>query len=266
MNSQNIKDNIEYQKWYEELLKLPELENPILKSLYDYYLVDNNIDKILPILTSNSTISIRVLDWFVTNYSKKYNIIYQIKNDSSSLFNVYLQYKSQLKGYRKKLFDPFCRKKRIFFYYDIKKCIVTTIGQLNFFRWAIKYDILDYVKNNLSAICVDMNKSTKLYIENLKKLEKNNSSEENDIYSSETTNSNITNNSPTSDSIELNENSETSDDTIILSNILTSKINNIYINDKKLNKKVKDKKRHELSENKNLMVNKINLDITLDFE
>jgi hypothetical protein len=256
MNSQNTYDNIEYQKWYNELLQLPELENPILKSLYDFYLVDNNIEKILPILTSNSNISIRVLDWFVTNYSKKYNIIYQINNDNSSLFNVYLQYKSQLKGYRKKLFDPFCRKKRIFFYYDIKKCIVTTI-----FRWAIKYNILEYVSNNLQDICVDMNKSTKIYIENLKKSEKNSSSEENDIYLSESTN-----NSPTSDSIEFTENSETSDDTIILSNILTSKINNIYKNDKKINKISKDKKRHELSENKNLMVNKINLDITLDFE
>lgn len=50
----------------------------ILLSLYEYYLKDNNIDKILPIITSNSSISIRVLDWFVTNYSKKYNIIYKI--------------------------------------------------------------------------------------------------------------------------------------------------------------------------------------------
>ncbi|MFM7979984.1 MAG: hypothetical protein ACKPKO_11780, partial [Candidatus Fonsibacter sp.] len=56
----------------------------------------------------------RVLDWFVTNYSKKNNIIYELSEDSSSerYFNVFLQYKCQLKAYKKKMFDPFCRKTR----------------------------------------------------------------------------------------------------------------------------------------------------------
>ena len=215
------------------------------------------MNKIIPILTSNSKISIRVLDWFVTNYSKKYNIIYKVNhNDVIEHFNVFLQYKLQLKGYRKKLFDPFCRKKRIAFYYDENKCIITTIGQLNFFRWSIKYKILDYVYDNLTNICNDMNESTKKYIINFKNKNKNLSD-------------NVTNITDQSDdaydyyySLDNSDNSDKSDDTIIISNGLNKTKNDIskIITDKKI------KKRHELSENKNKTINKINMDITINFD
>lgn len=151
-------DNLNYQK---------EL---ILNSLYEYYCDANDRNKltqnmkiILPILLGKSKISIRVLDWFVTNFSKKNNIIYSISNDTKSqtCFNVYLDYKSQLKGYKKKLFDPFCRKKRITFYYLANKCIITTIGQLNFFRWAISNKILDYIEDHYEEINKDMNECCK---------------------------------------------------------------------------------------------------------
>jgi hypothetical protein len=153
--------------WFKELLKKPEFQDITLMGLYEFYLTDNNIHKVLPIITSNSNISIRVLDWFVTNYSKKFNIIYKSENNdtnSEKYFNVYLQYKCQLKSYKKKFFDPFCRKQRIAFYYDINKCAVTTIGQLNFFRWAISSGILKYVKKNLQLITKDMIISNKIMI------------------------------------------------------------------------------------------------------
>ena len=156
MDKINI-DNLNYQK---------EL---ILSSLYKFYCDDKkenillNMKKLLPILLGKSKISIRLIDWFVTNYSKKYNIIYNLTNNKlePNYFNVYLDYKSQLKGYRKKLFDPFCRKKRITFYYVNNKCIITTIGQLNFFKWAISNNILEYIENHYDAISDDMNKNCK---------------------------------------------------------------------------------------------------------
>ena len=229
--------------WIDKIKNNPIIINDsILLSLYEYYLKDNNIYKILPIITSNSSISIRVLDWFITNYSKKYNIIYKIYEQDMQIFNVYLQYKSQLKGYRKKLFDPFCRKKRIFFYYEENKGVITTIGQLNFFRWAIKYNILEYVENNLNLICNDMNKSIKNYIKN-----KNNYKDD-DTETDEYINSDI--------SYENNY-----DDIIIMSQELNIKKNNICKNLIKNNKK-----RHELSENKNKTINKINLDIIINFD
>ena len=230
-------------KWLNKISNNPNINSdPILLSLYEYYLKDNNMDKILPILTSNSSISIRVLDWFVTNYSKKYNVIYKIDNQDIQIFNVYLQYKSQLKGYRKKLFDPFCRKKRIFFYYEENKCIVSTIGQLNFFRWSIKYNILEYVENNLNSICDDMNKSIKNYIK------KNINSED-------------TNDTDSDKNIKYDMSEELSDDIITISQELNKQKNEICRNIVKNNRK-----RHELSENKNKTINKINLDIVINFD
>ena len=76
-------------------------------------------------------------------------------------FNVYMDYKSQLKGYKKKLFDPFCRKHRIPFYYTYDKCLITTIGQLIFFRWAIQHKILEYIEIHIKEINSDMNKTIK---------------------------------------------------------------------------------------------------------
>ena len=76
-------------------------------------------------------------------------------------FIVYINYKSQLKAYSKKYFDPFCRRERIDFQYEKNKSIITTVGQLNFFRWAITNNVIKYIKNNLSEIEKDMNTSIK---------------------------------------------------------------------------------------------------------
>ena len=57
----------------------------ILNSLSDYFGSVNDIvprkemERIIPIISGNSVLSIRVIDWFVTNYSKKKNVIYQFK-------------------------------------------------------------------------------------------------------------------------------------------------------------------------------------------
>ena len=110
----------------------------ILQSLYQYYLKDNNtnLNIVLPILLGQSKLSISLFNWFITNYIKKNNINIKIKNKEIDL---YLQYKLQLKSYKKILFDPFSRSKRIKFYLDntLEKYLITTIGQLNFFRWII---------------------------------------------------------------------------------------------------------------------------------
>ena len=100
----------------------------------------------------------RLIDWFVTNYSKKHNVSY-VNKEKKENFKVYTSYKSQLKSYSKKQFDPFNRTERINFYYEKEKYITTTIGQLNFFRWAIQNNIIDYIRNNTKTIEDDMNSS-----------------------------------------------------------------------------------------------------------
>jgi len=87
----------------------------LMKSLTDFYKNPIYIEQMKNIVDQNSVISLRILDWFITNYSKKYRTI--IKNKDSTL-DVYQNYKLQLKSFSKKQFDPFCRKNKILFYYS----------------------------------------------------------------------------------------------------------------------------------------------------
>lgn len=129
-------------------------QNLLMLSLTQFFKNKNNLEQMLQIVDEKSNVSLRILDWFVTNYAKKYNITY---DNNGNKFMVYLDYKSQLKAYSKKQFDPFRRNDRISFYdYDNEE-IETTVGQLNFFRWAISNGVLTYVKKNLNKIDEDMN-------------------------------------------------------------------------------------------------------------
>ena len=126
----------------------------LMESLTDFF-TNDNIDYMLPIVNGNSNISLRIIDWFVTNYAKKYYTIYEI--DRNTRFKVYNDYKLKLKAYSKKRFDPFCRWERIIIPYDKEQNMETTIGQLNFFRWAIENEILKYILDNYDKIENDMN-------------------------------------------------------------------------------------------------------------
>jgi hypothetical protein len=216
-------------------------EELLLQTLNEFYNKSdcNYIDELLPIVLSKSDISLRGLDWFVTNYSKKYNTHYLVsRNNKKESFDVHNEYKAQLKAFNKKFFDPFCRGNKIIFPYfnakdkqlydekvsqirrsitnkkisvlkkkellnkfdnildrlsniitpdkelsnhlvsqlkgivkmkdiDIlnpkRNCLITTVGQLNFFKWAVTNNILKYVsnKNNLKNINDDMTYESK---------------------------------------------------------------------------------------------------------
>tara|TARA_B100001123_G_scaffold161669_1_gene186524 strand:- start:741 stop:1454 length:714 start_codon:yes stop_codon:yes gene_type:complete len=147
----------------------------LMYSLTTFFCDKHNIKELLSILKDNNgKISLRIIDWFVTNYSKKFNITYplSITRPNGSIINkqfmVYIDYKSQLKAFSKKQFDPFCRRDRIVFYYTKEDSIITTVGQLNFFRWAIQNKILEYIRNHLQVIEEDMNTSIKhIYCKNV---------------------------------------------------------------------------------------------------
>jgi hypothetical protein len=130
----------------------------IIQSLQQFYMNRSDLVEILKILEGESEMSLRLIDWFVTNYSKFHNISYIHKGQE---FFVYIDYKNQLKAYSKKLFDPFCRRERIMFQLSNIPAFITTVGKLNFFRWAIEKGILDYIKLNLSNIEKEMNESAR---------------------------------------------------------------------------------------------------------
>ena len=123
-------------------------EQWVLHRLEKFYSVPGNLEKVSEILNGTSNLSLRIIDWFVTNYAKKFNVAFMSKD---KYVIVYLSYKSHLKAYSKKMFDPFCRCKRIKF-----KGLDTTVGQLNFFEWVISDEIIKYLETHREAVHADM--------------------------------------------------------------------------------------------------------------
>jgi hypothetical protein len=161
---------------------LSKKEETLIEFLIFFY--KDRIQILKDIIYQNSPLSLRLIDWLVTNYSKKYNIIYPINKNGEDVvyFNIYLDYKNQLKAYSKKFFDPFCRQKRIIIdcetflwkeYFDsesdsnsnsnsnsnhvnVNNFVITTVGQLNFFRWFLENKIFEYAIANIKLIDFDM--------------------------------------------------------------------------------------------------------------
>lgn len=133
-------------------------QDQVVSWLQEFYSVPGNLEKLLPILQSTSEISLRLVDYFVTNYAKKTNVSFM---QAGRHFLVYFNYKRELNAYSKRLFDPFCRRERIMFQARGVEAFVTTVGQLNFFRWFIEKEILEFITANREAIEKDMNSTLK---------------------------------------------------------------------------------------------------------
>lgn len=147
----------------------------LMHSLSKFFSLRENIERAMPIIEGKSDISLRLIDWFITNYSKKHNtIITRVINGNVVHLNIFLSYRSQLKSYSKTYFDPFRRRDRVRFFYEADKSIDTTIGQLNMFRWILANDVLDYIAAYKADIEDDMvatqreNQKRKLNQDNIK--------------------------------------------------------------------------------------------------
>lgn len=159
------------------MIDVDSREEIILKSLLRFYEQDDQHLNILAAISKQKTIiSLREMDYTVTNYSNNNKVVYKLKD--GTMFNMYLDYKCQLRGYSKKCFDPFCRRQRIFIDFKTKTPIfledsdivdykfredgiVTTIGQLAFFRWAIQNEVIEFCFNNKVKIDEEMEKMDK---------------------------------------------------------------------------------------------------------
>ena len=130
----------------------------IIASLQRFYGSRTDLNEIVDLLQGTSEVSLRLIDWFVTNYSKAHSTSYILNGQE---FVVYMNYKNQLKAYSKKLFDPFCRRERISFQIPGHDAFLTTVGTLNFFRWALEKGILDYIKGRQPEIEKEMNQAVR---------------------------------------------------------------------------------------------------------
>lgn len=133
-------------------------EDVLLKSLKKFYACPEHLRILTDVLRNQTKVSLRTLDWLVTNYSKKRNITYSHNNE---LVNIYLEYKGCLKAFSKRCFDPFQRRERISITDADSESLQSTVGQLNFFRFAISRGIIQYALNHLEDIESDMMASIK---------------------------------------------------------------------------------------------------------
>jgi hypothetical protein len=115
----------------------------IIESCLKYFkTADIAPEKLLDYLSGTKT-SLRFLEWFIHTICKEVHP------------DIYKSYKDHINVYQKDMFDIFCRK------YKIKvnihnHTILTTPGQLNFFKWFVKNDIEKLLDTQLAnAVCVE---------------------------------------------------------------------------------------------------------------
>lgn len=145
-------------------MKFTTKETYYFKMIDKYFrkLSVKDIQKMLDIINGKSKISLRLFDWFITQHANKHKTRY--KKDGE-LFYVHISYKAQLKSFKKRYFDPFRRRGKFYYSYsknEYKSKICTTIGQLNFFRWAFSNDVIKYVQDNYDSLSKAMVLSNKV--------------------------------------------------------------------------------------------------------
>jgi len=140
-----------------------DIDNKLKEKLLKYFENEDKLIILYNVLKKKSVYSLRVLEWFVTNYCKKHLVVYKVNGIQ---FNVYKKYKDNLKSYSKERFDPFKRTKvsenlssKIKLKTKSGDVFETSICQMNFFKWMITNNIHNYVEKNIKLIKEDMNKS-----------------------------------------------------------------------------------------------------------
>lgn len=126
----------------------------LMLALSRFFAVQDNVAKLINVIEGKSCVSLRLLDYFVTNFAKKHKTT--LTTEDSIVICVHSSYRSQLKAFSKQQFDPFRRRERIIFKISDNQTIETTVGQLNFFRWAIESGVLHYVQEHKDEIEKDM--------------------------------------------------------------------------------------------------------------
>lgn len=134
----------------------------LLNSLTIFYLENKKYyDTFKSIINKESIISLRIIDYFVTTYAKQNKTVIP-----ESRYAIHQEYKNQLKGYNKRKFDSFSRtykndSSKKFVFTHPNGNIETTIGQLNFFRWALSNGIVEYLERHYHDVSPLLSRSSK---------------------------------------------------------------------------------------------------------
>ena len=145
--------------------KILHVTKLMIGKLLDFYKIPYNFNMLYELIKNDKSRkdhkSLRLVNWFVTNFAKHYTTSYLIKKyNKIDMFLVWIEYDKELASEGKEYFDAFRRGakmgKLIEIEYEKDKKLKTTVAQLNFFRWAIKNNVIDYVNSKVDIIYKDM--------------------------------------------------------------------------------------------------------------
>lgn len=131
----------------------------ILVTLAPFYTESRVREVLLPLTENRAPISLRALDWLVTNYSKKHNVLCLTR--AGEPFNVHQGYKIALEMHKRRNFDPFRRRPAHVRVQLGDKVVHSTVGQLQFMHWAFCNGVLAYAYRHVHDIESDMNATTR---------------------------------------------------------------------------------------------------------
>lgn len=176
---------MDYIKWQKDTKEFTSHENDMIVKLIKFFSNRKYLNEVIGIVLSDQKedkISIRLIDYFVTNYTKVIPVKLMIKiRKVVTEIDIFDSYQQHLKEKSKDYFDPFQRKNKIDYCYinelNERISFSTSIGQLNFFKWAIQYGVVSYVRKNKVEINEHMKqtnqKKIKLKTESSEKKEVN---------------------------------------------------------------------------------------------
>jgi hypothetical protein len=135
---------------------LSRREASLLARLEAEYTPQLVADVLAPLVEQTCPVSLRCLDWAVTNWSKQHNVVCS-SSVPGQVTNVHHAYRATLTFWTRKLFDPFRRRSRIGVRLGDGTVVDTTLGQANFALWAYRTGVLAYVLGHVETIEADMN-------------------------------------------------------------------------------------------------------------
>lgn len=115
------------------------------RELSEFYAAPEHFTVLRAMNGSAPPISLRALAWFVANAI----------DDN----HVRQDYESRLRELTRRRFDPFRRCERIRLYESSGGSVLTTIGQMNFFKWMIETGLWQFIADNRARVCAQVARS-----------------------------------------------------------------------------------------------------------
>lgn len=130
--------------------KMSRKDEVLLSSVLVWYNEDESrVSQFSDIVKHKNGLSLRIIDWLITNFSKKVSVSIETRGIPGDL---YRDYHKNLSAHNKKNFDPFARRQRICILLLGEEKRFSTIGQLNFFRWFLQKNLCSFLLENKPVI------------------------------------------------------------------------------------------------------------------